>query len=74
MFIGLHDSIRPQTAILCGLQHVLSMFVGIITPPLVVAGALGLPLTETSFLISMALFTSGITTFIQVRSSWGDLF
>ncbi|MBN1268060.1 MAG: purine permease [Kiritimatiellae bacterium] len=43
------------------------MFVGIITPPLIVAGALGLPTSETGFLVSMALFTSGITTYIQVR-------
>lgn len=67
MFIGLHESIRFRTALLCGIQHVLSMFVGIITPPLVVAGALGLPISHTSFLVSMALFTSGLTTFIQVR-------
>jgi xanthine permease XanP len=67
MFIGLNESVRLRTAWLCGLQHVLSMFVGIITPPLVVGGALGLSIADTSFLVSMALFTSGLTTFIQVR-------
>jgi NCS2 family nucleobase:cation symporter-2/xanthine permease XanP len=55
------------TTVLCGIQHVLAMFVGIVTPPLIIAGALALDLSETAFLVSMALFTSGITTFIQVR-------
>ena len=55
------------TTILCAIQHVLAMFVGIVTPPLIVAGALGLGLEETAFFVSMALFASGLTTFIQVN-------
>jgi NCS2 family nucleobase:cation symporter-2/xanthine permease XanP len=43
------------------------MFAGIITPPLIVAGALNLPGNEKAFFISMALFTSGLATLIQVR-------
>ena len=67
MFLGLDDRVGAKTALLCGLQHVLAMFVGIVTPPLVVSGALGFSLAETGVLVSMALFTSGITTFIQVK-------
>ena len=47
-------------------QHTLAMFVGIITPPLIIAAGLGLPPDETSFFVSMALFASGISTVTQV--------
>jgi xanthine permease XanP len=67
MFFGLDEQTDLKVTILCGIQHVLAMFVGIITPPLIIAGALGLSIADTGFLVGMALFTSGITTFIQVR-------
>ncbi len=63
----LDEKIGPFTAIICGLQHVLAMFVGIITPPLIICGVLGLDHAETAFFVSMALFTSGVTTFMQVN-------
>ena len=44
----------------------LATFVAIITPPLLVAGALGLTHENSAFLVSMALFTSGLATIIQV--------
>ncbi|MBS2034738.1 purine permease, partial [bacterium] len=50
-----------------GLQHLLGMFVGIVTPPLIVAAQLGLPARETGYLVSMSLFTSGLTTLLQVH-------
>ncbi len=43
------------------------MLVGIITPALVVSGALGLTINETSLLVSMSLFSSGLATLIQVH-------
>lgn len=46
-------------------------FVAIITPPLIIAGALKLDLETTSFLVSMSLFASGISTFIQCRRIGG---
>ena len=49
------------------LQHVLAVFVGIITPPLIVARALKLPAADAGFLVSMSLFMSGIGTLIQTR-------
>ena len=59
-------------ALLAGLQHLMAMFVGIITPPIIIARALDLPLPMTSYLISIALFISGIGTFMQVRR-WGPI-
>ncbi|MGL5681784.1 MAG: nucleobase:cation symporter-2 family protein [Marinifilaceae bacterium] len=60
---------RPpfKDAFFAALQHLLAIFVAIITPPLIIAGALQLDKETTSFLVSMALFASGISTFIQCR-------
>lgn len=66
-FYGLEDPLPTTTALLLGIQHVLAMFVGIVTPPLLVASALKLSLTDTAYLVSMSLFTSGVTTYIQVH-------
>jgi xanthine permease XanP len=58
---------RPALAdtVVVALQHVLAMFVGIITPPLIIGGALRLAAADTAYLVSMSLFVSGIGTFIQ---------
>lgn len=64
---GLEHRLSPGTAFLLGLQHVLAMFIGIVTPPLLVGSALRLPVGELAFLVSMSLFTSGFNTFIQVH-------
>ncbi|HKZ53004.1 MAG TPA: solute carrier family 23 protein [Candidatus Acidoferrales bacterium] len=49
-----------------GLQHVLAMFIGIITPPLVASRALDFSPSQTAYLVSMALVASGLATFVQV--------
>lgn len=64
-FYPVDAKLSAPKIVLFGLQHVLSMFVGIITPPLVVSGALGLDLEASAFLVSMALFASGIGTLVQ---------
>ena len=66
-FYGVDDPIPPWMAFVLGLQHVLGMFVGIITPPLLVGTALNLDIQHVAFLVSMSLFTSGLTTMIQVH-------
>ena len=43
----------------------------IVTPPLIIASALKLDVSTTGFLVSMALFVSGISTFIQCRRIGG---
>lgn len=52
-----------------GLQHVLAMFIGIITPPLVASRALDFSPSQTAYLVSMALVASGLATFVLVFSS-----
>ncbi len=60
---------RPPTGetILLGFQHMLAMFVGIITPPLIIAGAAGLNAAESAFFVNMALIVSGVASYIQCR-------
>lgn len=48
-----------------GLQHVLAMFVGNITPIIIIAGILQIPADEKIFLIQCAMFASGIVTLVQ---------
>lgn len=67
MIYGIEDRPPFRDAIFAALQHLLAIFVAIITPPLIIAGALKLDLETTGFLVSMALFASGISTFIQCR-------
>ncbi len=67
LIYGLDDRPPPLEAIFVAFQHVLASFVGIITPPLLIAGALELGAADTSYIVSMSLVVSGIATFIQCR-------
>ena len=60
------DTPGATESFFAGLQHVLASFVGIITPTLIIGGVLGLG-SEIPYLISMALFVSGVGTVIQAR-------
>lgn len=68
LIYGIDDRPPFKEAVFAALQHLLAIFVAIITPPLIIAGALKLDLETTSFLVSMALFASGVSTFIQCRT------
>lgn len=54
-------------SIFVALQHVFACFVGIITPALIICGALEVPPEDTTFILSMSLVVSGIATFIQAK-------
>jgi NCS2 family nucleobase:cation symporter-2 len=47
------------------MQHLLAMLLGNITPPLLIAGALGLATGQTAFLLQVAFFMAGIATIVQ---------
>ena len=66
LLYGLHDRPAAGKAFLGAVQHVLAAFVGVITPSLIIGGALGLG-EHIPYLISMALMVSGVATFIQTR-------
>lgn len=67
LIYGLDDRPPLRETLFAALQHLLAIFVAIITPPLIISGALKLDLETTGYLVSMALFASGISTFIQCR-------
>ena len=54
-------------SIFVALQHVFACFVGIITPGLIICGALEVSPADTTFILSMSLMVSGIATFIQAK-------
>lgn len=57
----------PQT-LFAAAQHLLAMFVAVITPSLIICQALGVSAADTNTIISMSLFASGISSFIQIRT------
>ena len=57
----------PET-LFAATQHLLAMFVAVITPSLIICQALGLPASDTNTIVSMSLFASGIASFIQIRT------
>lgn len=67
LLYSLNDRMPPGKAALVGWQHVMAMFIGIITPPVIIARALDFSTAQTAYLVSMALVASGLSTFIQVR-------
>lgn len=65
LIYGLNDRPPLRETVFAALQHLLAIFVAIITPPLIISSALKFDLETTGFLVSMSLFVSGIATFIQ---------
>ncbi|VEA70902.1 Xanthine permease XanP [Serratia rubidaea] len=57
----------PQTLFAAG-QHLLAMFVAVITPALLICQALGLPAQDTQHIISMSLFASGLASILQIKT------
>ena len=64
---GLNDRPPLGESMFAALQHLLAIIVGIMTPPLIIANVLGFSPEMKAYLISMALFVSGISTYIQVK-------
>ncbi|MCZ4280264.1 nucleobase:cation symporter-2 family protein [Kiloniella laminariae] len=54
-----------KEAIPLGIQHVLAMFAGNVTVPIIIAGVAGLSGGDKVFLIQTAMFVAGIATLLQ---------
>lgn len=67
LIYGLNDRPPLRETLFAAMQHLLAIFVAIITPPLIICSALKFDLGTTAFMVSMALFASGVATFIQCR-------
>ncbi|QIO04592.1 nucleobase:cation symporter-2 family protein [Acinetobacter shaoyimingii] len=60
-----HEYLGAGKSAAYGLQHVLTMYGGIIAPPLIVGTAAGLNAVEIGLLIAAALFVGGLATILQ---------
>ena len=60
-----NNNLPLSKSIPLGIQHVLAMFAGNITVPIIVAGIFGQTPEQKIFLIQMALFVAGVATIIQ---------
>ncbi|RZM76697.1 purine permease [Leptolyngbya iicbica LK] len=67
LIYGLEDRPPLRETLFAAVQHVFACFVGIITPALIISGALGLDPADGAYLVSMSLFVSGVATFIQAK-------
>lgn len=65
------DQVLPAPQMfLYGLQHVLSMYAGVVAVPLIIGTALELDSTQITYLVSAGLFMSGIATLLQTLGIW----
>ncbi|KAA8732776.1 purine permease [Acinetobacter qingfengensis] len=64
---GINDRPKPVAAFFAALQHLLAILVPIVTPGLLICGALNVPAHETTMILSMSLVISGIATFLQCK-------
>lgn len=67
MLVGLHDKPSLPKTLLVSLQHVLAVFGGIVTAPLIVALGMKLSVEDTTYLVSSSLVISGVATFLQIN-------
>ena len=54
------------TSISLALQHLVAMIVGCVTPPIIIAGAIGLSQADRVLLIQASLVMSAVSTFLQL--------
>ncbi len=66
LLYSLHDKPNAIACLTAAFQHMLASFIGVITPTLIISATLGLT-EHTAYLICMALFVSGVGTFIQTK-------
>ena len=66
LLYSLHDKPNAVACLTAAFQHMLASFIGVITPTLIISATLGLT-EHTAYLICMALFVSGVGTFIQTK-------
>lgn len=67
LLYGLNDKPPLRLAIFVAIQHVLAVFVGVVTPPTLIARILELSAADGAYLVSMALLASGLGTLLQTR-------
>jgi len=64
------EVLAPPKMALYGLQHVLSMYAGVVAVPLILATALHLSVAQSTYLLSAGLVISGAATLLQTLGIW----
>lgn len=59
------EVLKPAPMLLYGLQHVMSMYAGVVAVPFIVGSALKLPFSDLSYLLAATLLVSGLATLLQ---------
>jgi uric acid transporter len=59
------ETVPVGKAFFFGLQHILAMYAGVVSPPIIIASAAGLAPTDQALLVTAALFVSGLGTLLQ---------
>jgi xanthine/uracil permease len=54
------EKVPAGTAFFYGLQHILAMYAGVVSPPIIIGSAAGLSPAEQALLVTAALFVSGL--------------
>ncbi|MBU0936271.1 MAG: purine permease [Spirochaetes bacterium] len=67
LIFQLHEKPPLGQTLVAALQHMAAIFLGIVTPAIVISGALGVDMAMRGYLISMSLLVSGLATYIQIR-------
>lgn len=66
----LDGTVELKKALPLGIQHVLAMFLGNISPLLIISGMLQMPIELKTTLIQNAMFVAGIATLFQLYPFW----
>ena len=61
-----HGTPPIGTSISLALQHLVAMIVGCVTPPIIIAGAIGLSQADRVLLIQASLVMSAVSTLLQL--------
>ncbi|MFP0388183.1 nucleobase:cation symporter-2 family protein [Acinetobacter nosocomialis] len=64
-----HEYLGISKSFAYGLQHVLTMYGGIVAPPLIIGMSAGLSSAQVGMLIAAALFVGGLATLIQTMGT-----
>jgi len=71
MTSSVDERLPPGRLLVLALQHVLTMYAGAVTVPLVISSALHLPVDQAAYLVSSDLIACGLITLIQCIGFWG---
>lgn len=66
----LEGKVPLKQAIPLGIQHILAMFLGNISPLLIICGMLEMPASVKTMLIQNAMFIAGVATLFQLYPIW----